>query len=101
MRREEVEAAFASSGWETVERGDEDVLKADAGRYAISTRESLWQAAGPLFQLCDKERDVVVGVRKVPPPFRAAELLERYGVPTALAHEFAREPPMVPPEEET
>ena len=43
----------------------------------------------------------MVGVQKVPPPFRAAELLERYGIPTALAHEFSREPPMVPPEEET
>ena len=42
MRCEEVEAAFASSGWESVESGGEDVLKADAGRYAISTHESLW-----------------------------------------------------------
>jgi hypothetical protein len=41
----------------------------------------LYGGQGPVFDLYDAERGVTVGVRWVPTPERAAELLGRYGVP--------------------
>ncbi|MEW6635210.1 MAG: hypothetical protein AB1425_00190 [Actinomycetota bacterium] len=100
MNRREITAAFESAGWKPAESGDPHVLIGTAGGYVISTRDPLWQAAGTLFELRDDTRDIRVGVRRVPEPSRAAELLERYGVRAGASIEAPAEPPMVPPEAE-
>jgi hypothetical protein len=52
-------------------------------RYSIATRVSgagLYEGQGHIFDLYDAERGITVGVRWVPTPERAAELLRRHGV---------------------
>lgn len=100
MNRKEIKLAYESSGWETAGRSDEEVVRGEAGRYTVSTHESLWQAAGLLFELRDNEHGIRVGVRRVPRPSRAAELLEHYGIPVGPSTEVPVEPPTVPLEEE-
>lgn len=109
MTNEEITRAFMEKGWEIRYRGgnskcttpsDLDVVVADMPgslggesstpwlgsptRYSIATRVSgagLYGGQGPAFDLYDTERGVTVGVRSVPTPERAAELLRHYGVP--------------------
>lgn len=109
MTNEEITRAFMDKGWEIRYRdgnsrcttpSDLDVIVADMPespseessmpwlrrptRYSIATRVSgagLYGRQGPIFDLYDAERGVTAGVRWVPTPERAAELLRRYGVP--------------------
>jgi hypothetical protein len=109
VTNEEITRAFMDNGWEIRYRGgnsmcttpnDLDVIVADMPgslggksstpwlgpptRYSIAARVSgagLYSGQGPIFDLYDAERGVTVGMRWVPTPERAAELLERYGVP--------------------
>jgi hypothetical protein len=109
VTNEEITRAFMEKGWEIRCRGgnskcttpnDLDVIVADMPaslggksstpwlgpptRYSIATQVSgagLYGGQGPIFDLYDAERGVNVGVRWVPIPERAAELLGRYGVP--------------------
>jgi hypothetical protein len=67
-------------------------------RYSIAARGSdaeLYGEQGPIFDLYDAERGVTVGVRWVPTPERAAELLRRYGVPESEVQD-PPEPVIVP-----
>jgi hypothetical protein len=109
VNNEEITRAFMEKGWEIRYRGgnskcttpsDLDVIVADMPgspggesstpwlgrptRYSIATRVSgagFYGGQGPIFDLYDAERGVTVGVRWVPTPERAAELLRRYGIP--------------------
>lgn len=109
VTNEEITRAIMDKGWEIRYRGgnsmcttpsDLDVIVADMPgslggesstpwlepptRYSIATRVSdagLYEGQGPALDLYDAERDVTVGVRWVPTPEQAAELLGRYGVP--------------------
>jgi hypothetical protein len=109
VTNDEITSAFMEKGWEIRYRGgnsmcttpsDLDVIVADMPespggesstpwlepptRYSIAARASgagLYGRQGPIFDLYDAERGVTVGVRWVPPPERAVELLRRYGVP--------------------
>ncbi len=109
MTNEEIARAFLEEGWEIRYRGgnsmcatpsDMDLVVADAPgalggeagtpwlgpppRYSIAAPASgagPRGGHGPVFDLHDAERGVAVGVRRVPTPGRAAELLGRYGVP--------------------
>jgi hypothetical protein len=109
VANEEIKRAFMEKGWEIRYRGgnskcttptDLDVIVADMPgspggksstpwlgpptRYSIAARVSgtgVYGGQGPIFNLYDAERGVTVGVRWVPSPERAAELLRRYGVP--------------------
>jgi hypothetical protein len=108
VTNEEITRAFMDKGWEIRYRGgnsmcttpnDLAVIVADMPRslggksstpwlgsptrYSIATRvlgAGLYGGQGPIFDLYDAERGVTVGVRWVPTPERAAELLGRYGV---------------------
>ena len=109
VTNEEITRTFMEKGWEIRYRGgnsmcttpsDLDLIVADMPgslggksstpwlgpptRYSIAARVSnagVYGGQGPVFDLYDAERGVTVGVRWVPTPERAAELLERYGVP--------------------
>ena len=109
MTNEQIARAFLEEGWEIRYRGgnskcatpsDLDLIVADAPghlggetgtpwlepppRYSIAASASgagPRGGRGPVFDLYDAERGVAVGVRRVPTPERAAELLGRYGVP--------------------
>jgi hypothetical protein len=123
VTNEEITRAFMEKGWEIRYRGgnskcttpsDLDVIVADMprpvgreistpwlespSRYSIAARTSgtgLYGRQGPAFDLYDAERGVTVGVRQVPAPQRAAELLGRYGVPESEVWGTS-EPVMVP-----
>jgi hypothetical protein len=123
VTNEEITRAFMEKGWEIRYRGgnsmcttpnDLDVIVADMSgslggksstpwlgpppRYSIATRVSgagLYGGQGPVFDLYDAERGVTVGVRWVPTPERAAELLELYGVPESAVRDTP-EPVIVP-----
>jgi hypothetical protein len=109
VTNEEITRAFMEKGWEIRYRGgnskcttpsDLAMIVADMPgslggksstpwlgpptRYSIATRVSgaaVYGGQGLIFDLYDAERGVTVGVRWVPTPERAAELLRRYGVP--------------------
>jgi hypothetical protein len=123
VTNEEITRAFMEKGWEIRYRGgnskcttpsDLDVIVADMPgslggksstpwlgpptRYSIAARVSgtkLYGGQGPIFDLYDAERGVTVGVRWVPTPERAAELLRRYGVPESESRDTP-EPVIVP-----
>jgi hypothetical protein len=107
VTNEEITRTFMEKGWEIRYRGgnsmcttpnDLDAIVADMPgsvsgesstpwlelptRYSIATRVSdtgLYEEQGAVFDLYDAERGVTVGVRWVPTPEQAAELLGRYG----------------------
>lgn len=108
MTNEEIARAFIEKGWEIRYRGGNsrcttpsslDMIIADSpkasgdnstpwleapSRYSIAAytwRPNLSGGQGPIFELYDAKREVTVGVRQVPTPERAVELLARYGVP--------------------
>jgi hypothetical protein len=109
VNNEEITRAFMEKGWEIRYRGgnskcttpnDLNIIVADMPgsvggesstpwlgsptRYSIAARVSgagLYGGQGPVFDLYAAERGVTVGVRRVPTPERAAELLGHYGVP--------------------
>ena len=101
---------FAEKGWQIRYRGgnavcstpsDLDLIVADVPgdppRYSIATWPSSAEPPeGPggtfVFDLYDAEREASVRVRRIPTPERAAELLERYGVPDSEA----RDAPLMP-----
>jgi hypothetical protein len=123
VTNEEITRAFMEKGWEIRYRGgnskcttptDLDVIVADmpgslggesstpwlesSPRYSIAGRVSsagLYGGQGPIFDLYDAERGLTVGVRWVPTPERAADLLERYGVPESEVWDTPK-PVMVP-----
>ena len=121
MTNEEITRAFIETGWEIRYRGGNarcttpsslDMIVADGpkangdsntpwledpSRYSISAytwRPNISGAQEPIFEVYDAKREVTVGVRWIPTPGRAAELLGRYGVPESEV-EF-HEPIMVP-----
>ena len=124
VTNEEITRAFMEKGWEIRYRGgnskcatpsDLDLIVADTPgspggesstpwlgpptRYSIAARVSgagPYGEQGPVFDLYDAERGVTVGVRWVPTPERAAELLGRYGVPAP--EEWGTPKPMIAPE---
>jgi hypothetical protein len=68
-------------------------------RYSIAARVSgagLYEGQGPIFDLYDAEQGVTVGVRWVPTPERAAELLRWYGVPESEVRNIPE--PVIEPE---
>ena len=123
VTNEELTRAFMEKGWEIRYRGgnskcttpsDLDVIVADMpgslggesstpwigspARYSIATHVSVagsYEGQGPIFDLYDAERGVTVGVRWVPTPERAAELLRRYGIPESEVRD-THEPVIVP-----
>ena len=71
----------------------------EAGRYAIRTDEKVL-GDETVFELRDEELDMKAYARRVPTPQRAADLLERYGVPAGISEVTPGKVPMVPPEAE-
>jgi hypothetical protein len=123
VTNEEITRAFMEKGWDIRYRGgnskcttpsDLDVIVADMPgsvsgesstpwlgsptRYSIATRTpgaGVYGGQGPVFDLYDAERAVTLGVRWVPTPERAAELLRRYGVSESEVQDTP-EPVIVP-----
>ncbi len=125
MTNDKIARAFLEKGWEIRYRGgnsmcttpsDLDLIVADAPmvtggggsplRYSIAAWLSVDD--GPpedqldqSFDLYDAERDVTVRVRRVPTPKRAADILERYGVPESeTRNSRVSAQPLVPKEVE-
>jgi hypothetical protein len=124
VTNQEIARAFIEKGWEIRYRGgnskcttpsDLDVIVADMprspggesstpwlgspSRYSIAARVwggGLYEGQGRVFDLYDAERGVSVGVRRVPTPEQAAELLGRYGVPEESEAWDAPKPVMGP-----
>lgn len=125
MTNDVIARAFLERGWEIRYRGgnsmcttpsDLDLIVADAPivnggegsplRYSIVAWPSvedgpLEEQLDQILDLYDAERDVTARVRRVPTPKRAAELLERYGVPESETRSSLESTePLVPKEVE-
>ena len=125
MTNEEITRDFIEKGWEIRYRGGNsrcttpsslDMIVADGpkasrdsntpwleapSRYSIAAYTwypGQFEGQDPILEVYDAKREVTVGVRRVPTPQRAANLLGRYGVPESEV-EF-HEPMMVPQEAE-
>ena len=93
-----VKEIFERAGWaiRDVSSGE---LVGEAGRYVIRTDEKIL-GDETVFELRDEELDMKAYARRVPTPERAAELLDRYGVPEGISEVTPGKVPMVPPEAE-
>ena len=90
--------AYERAGWAIREVSSGDVV-GEFGRYTIRTDEKVL-GNEIVFEQCDEELDMKAYARRVPTPERAAELLERYSVPTRMSEMTPGKVPMVPPEAE-
>ena len=95
----EVKEAFERTGWTIREVGSSGEFVGEAGRYAIRTDEEVL-GDETVFELRDEELEMKAYARRVPTPERAAELLDRYGVPAGISEVTPGKVPMVPPEAE-
>ena len=98
MTDAEVKEAFERGGWTIRDISSGEVV-GEAGRYAIRTDEEVL-GDETVFELKDEELDMKAYARRVPTPERAAELLDRYGVPPGISEVTPDKVPMVPPEAE-
>ncbi len=98
MTDTEGKEAFERAGW-AIREGTSGELVGEAGRYAIRTDEKVL-GDETVFELRDEELDTKAYARRVPTPKRAAELLDRYGVPAGISEVTPGKVPMVPPEAE-
>jgi hypothetical protein len=85
--------AFEEAGWAT---RDEDTTIGEYGRYAIRP-DTRVIGDETVFELRDRELGMKVFARRVPPPERAAALLERYGAPEEISDLAPGKVPMAPP----
>jgi hypothetical protein len=93
-----VKEAFERAGWAIREVSSGEFV-GGAGRYAIRTDEEV-VGDETVFELRDEQLDMKAYARRVPTPERAAELLDRYGVPAGISEVTPGKVPMVPPEAE-
>jgi hypothetical protein len=93
-----VKEAFERAGWAIQDVFSGEVV-GEAGRYTIRTDEEV-VGDETVFELRDEELDMKAYARRVPTPERAAELLDRYGVPAGISDVTPGKVPMVPPEAE-
>src|SRR3712207_2853111 len=98
MSDAEVWEVFERSGWAMREVSSGEFV-GEAGRYAIRADEKVL-GDETVFELRDEELDMKAYARRVPTPQRAAELLDRYGVPAGMSEVTPGKVPMVPPEAE-
>ena len=95
MTDAEVKEALERAGW-AIREGSAGKVVGEAGRYAIRADEELL-GDETVFELRDEELDMKAYARRVPTPDRAAELLDRYGVPSGISDVTPGKVPMVPP----
>jgi hypothetical protein len=98
MTDAEVREAFERAGWAIREVSSGEFV-GEAVRYAIRPDEEIL-GDETVFELCDEELEMKTYARRVPTPERAAELLDRYGVPAGISDVTPGKVPMVPPEAE-
>ncbi|MBA3791038.1 MAG: hypothetical protein M3Q54_03320 [Actinomycetota bacterium] len=96
MAREGTVGMFERAGWEVREEGDSAEVMGGAGRYEIRPDEKIL-GHETVFEIRDEELSVKAYARKVPTPERAAELLDRYGVPSGMSDATPGKVPLVPP----
>ena len=98
MTDAEVKEAFERAGW-TIREVSSEELVGEADRYVIRTDEKVL-GDETVFELRDEELEMKAYARRVSTPERAAELLDRYGVPAEISEVTPGKVPMVPPEVE-
>jgi hypothetical protein len=98
MTDAEMKEIFERAGWVIREVSSGEFV-GEAGRYAIRTDEKVL-GDETVFELRDEELEMKAYARRVPTPERAAELLDRYGVPEGISEVTPGKVPMVPPEAE-
>lgn len=89
--------AFWSVGYSVT--GSDRVGRNDFSYHIIAygpVVEAARRGEHPVFELFDEERGTVAYVRKIPTPSKAADLLERYGIPVEEGDKIRDELPKVP-----
>lgn len=104
-KTERISNSFERRGWHVSWSVDYSVTSSDrVGRddfryHIIAYRpviEAVLRGEQPVFELYDEEREVVAYVRKALTPSKAAELLERYGIPVEEGDKIRAGLPRVP-----
>jgi hypothetical protein len=98
MTDAELKEAFERTGW-TIREVSSGEFVGESGKYAIRT-EGKVLGNETVLELRDEVLDMKAYARRVPTPERAAELLDRYGVPAGISEVTPGKVPMVPPEAE-
>ncbi len=104
--------AFERRGWDVFwsvgysVTGSDRLERDDFTYHIIAYRpviEAVSRGGEPVFELFDEEREIVAYSRNVPTSSRAAELLERYGVPVeegdVIRAQLPRAPGRIVPED--
>ncbi len=81
MTREEIEQGFIDAGWELDDGFSGHLVVGEDSDLTILAHKWVWGTDGPVFELCDSERDLTYWVREIPTPRQAGELLEEHGGP--------------------
>ncbi len=81
MTQEEIERGFIKAGWELDGGFSEHLLVGEYDELSILAHRWVWGAEEPVFELCDRERDLAYWVEEIPTPQQAAALLEEHGGP--------------------
>jgi hypothetical protein len=82
--RERIEQGFENAGW-CIDGGFSDylVIGSDGDDLSILVHEEALETndVDTVFELIDHERDLIYGVREIPTPQQAANLLQEHGRP--------------------
>jgi hypothetical protein len=81
VTREEIEQNFVEAGWEIDGGFSDHLLIGEDGDLSILAPRWVWGTNDPVFELCDRERNVSYWVREIPTPRQAALLLDEHGGP--------------------
>ena len=81
MTRGEIEQDFVEAGWEIDGGFSDHLLIGEDGDLSILAPRWVWGTDDPVFELCDRERNVSYWVREIPTPRQAALLLDEHGGP--------------------
>ena len=82
MSPEEIEQSFASAGWH-LDGGFTDylIIGYNDDGLSILARKEAWETDDLFFELIDHERHLTYGVKKIPTPQQAKQMLQELGHP--------------------
>ena len=82
MKRQEIQRAFASAGWELDDGFYKHLIIGYTDSLSILAYRPAWETEEESeFQLCDHDNNLAYWVREIPTPQQAQKLLAEYGEP--------------------
>ncbi|MBV9452598.1 MAG: hypothetical protein JOZ19_00530 [Rubrobacter sp.] len=79
--REAIEQAIEAAGWRTDDGFSAHLLVGNDSTVSVLAHHWVWGTDDPVFELSDEQTELTYWVREIPPPRRAAQLVEEHGQP--------------------